>query len=69
MDCVYYGTTLKLALYLHTAKLLQFWLSTRCIKTNEPPLKKEKKLAEAVTLSENKSIVWIMYPALIQLYF
>ena len=34
MNCVYYGTALKLSLNLRTGRLLRFWVPIRCLKTN-----------------------------------
>ena len=61
MNCVYYGTALKLALHLRIGKLPQFLVSIRCLRTNVSPLNKENKLAEAVTLSENPATTCIMF--------
>ena len=52
MNCVYYGIALKLALRLRKGKILQSWVSIRCINTNWSPLNKYNKLAESVNLSE-----------------
>ena len=66
MNCVYCGTTLKLAPHLRTGKLLRFYLSMICLQTDLPPIKKDDKLEEAVTLPENTSKVWIMSSSLIK---
>ena len=54
MNCLYYGTALKLTLHIRTGKLIQFYVSIRCIHKNWSPINKENKLAEAVTLSEKR---------------
>ena len=69
MNCVHYGTAMKLAIHLRTGQLLQFWVSIRFLKTNWSPHNKEKKLVDDITLSENTSTAWLMSQALIQLHY
>ena len=68
MNCVHYGTAMKLAIHLRTGQLLQFWVSIRFLETNWSPHNKEKKLVDDITLSENTSTAWTMYPDLVKLY-
>ena len=44
MNCVYYGTSLKIAFRLCTGKTLQLYISSSCIKTNWYPLNKGEEV-------------------------
>ena len=44
LNCIYYGTDLKISLHLHTVQLIQFQVSTRCLRKNQSSLNKEKKI-------------------------
>ena len=69
MNCVYYGTPLKLSLCLNAGQLIQFYVSIRRLKIDRYPLNTEKKIRRLSNFSKNIATEWYISPALIKIYF